>query len=162
MYKKHILDEVKQLAARHHVPLETVEEIIHEEVQKEESTEKLTRQGIQNAGFVRLGRTGKETLGEIKAPRFSLGENVSFRLKKNGEVITGCVEVVDRYGTIEQRKEPSYDIYRIGNKTLYKHIPESDIMCSLGWAEAEQRISVGGCSTLFYPRYSVSSNIEKT
>lgn len=60
-------------------------------------------------------------------PVFDYGDCVKFSYE--GQVIQGVIEIIDGYGTMEQNKEPSYDIKVVGEKnSLYKHIPESDII----------------------------------
>lgn len=63
----------------------------------------------------------KGTLGK---PIYNHGDFVRFSFA--GQIIEG---VIDAYGTMEQNEEPSYDI-KVGgeNFTLYKHIPESQII----------------------------------
>lgn len=56
-------------------------------------------------------------------PKFKFGDVVKFAL--GNEVIVGKIQVVDGYGTLFQNKEPSYDVYREENNTLYKHVEES-------------------------------------
>lgn len=74
----------------------------------------------------------------VKNVIYDYGEKVFFDL--NGETISGTVEIIDRYGTFEQNEEPSYDIYRKSNNTLYKHIRQSSILGSHGWAEPDERL----------------------
>ena len=60
---------------------------------------------------------------------FTYGDLVQFDFESEGQVqkITGTVEIIDKYGTFEQNEEPSYDIYRKENNTLYKHIRQSEL-----------------------------------
>ena len=60
---------------------------------------------------------------------FNYGDLVQFDFESNGQiqVITGTVEIIDKYGTFEQNEEPSYDLYRKENNTLYKHIRQSEL-----------------------------------
>ena len=60
---------------------------------------------------------------------FTYGDLVQFDFESDGQVqkITGTVEIIDKYGTFEQNEEPSYDIYRKENNTLYKHIRQSEL-----------------------------------
>ena len=63
----------------------------------------------------------------MEKPIYKHRECVKF--KCNGQILEGVIGIVDAYGTMEQNKEPSYDIEVGGaNFTLYKHIPESDIL----------------------------------
>ena len=55
-------------------------------------------------------------------PKYKLGDVVAFEPDDGEPPIQGMIEIVDRYGTFEQNEEPSYDIYRFENNTLYKHI----------------------------------------
>lgn len=63
----------------------------------------------------------------MEKPIHKKRERVKFRC--NGQILEGVIGIVDTYGTMEQKKEPSYDI-EVGGAdfTLYKHIPESDIL----------------------------------
>lgn len=50
----------------------------------------------------------------------------------NGKILEGIIGIVDSYGTMEQKREPSYDIEVGGEEiVLYKHIPESEIVCRI-------------------------------
>ena len=71
----------------------------------------------------------------MKAPKYIYDDVVRFELEYNGNtyLCTGKVYIVDRYGTIEQNEEPSYDIMVenfLGGKDscLVKHIRESSII----------------------------------
>ena len=61
-------------------------------------------------------------------PKFKRNDAVRFEI--NGEIKTGWVYIVDRYGTFFQTKEPSYDIMveDADGPCLYKHIPESEVL----------------------------------
>ena len=61
----------------------------------------------------------------MKPPKYKYEDLVMFRY--GGDTLTGVIYIVDAYGTLEQNKEPSYDIYNEQNNTLYKHIRESDV-----------------------------------
>lgn len=67
-------------------------------------------------------------------PKFKVNDKVKFRIIINGfeEEMEGTIGIVDAYGTFFQNEEPSYDImvehFLGGEKTLVKHIPESDIV----------------------------------
>ena len=66
----------------------------------------------------------------MEKPIYKNRERVKFRC--NGQILEGVIGIVDTYGTMEQNKEPSYDIEVGGTDfTLYKHIPESDIICKI-------------------------------
>lgn len=56
---------------------------------------------------------------------YDYGDTVSFM--SDGQVVSGEVYIIDRYGTFEQNEEPSYDIMvGVGdNRILYKHIRQS-------------------------------------
>ena len=43
----------------------------------------------------------------------------------------GKIDIIDPYGTFEQREEPSYDILVEEDNCLYKHICESEIVRKL-------------------------------
>lgn len=59
-------------------------------------------------------------------PKYQHGDRVVFRWKDG--TLTGVIRIVDAYGTFGQDREPSYDIYREEDNTLYKHLPESFIV----------------------------------
>ena len=59
--------------------------------------------------------------------KYKRGDVVTFRFVEN-EQLEGMIEIVDRYGTFEQNDEPSYDIYRFSDNTLYKHVRESQVV----------------------------------
>lgn len=68
----------------------------------------------------------------IGYPRYKYGDFVRFSQDKvNGklEEFGGVIEVVDAFGTLERKDEPSYDIMTIleAQKTLHKHVIESEI-----------------------------------
>ena len=59
----------------------------------------------------------------IGKPVYTYGENVVFYV---GDLLkTGEIFIVDSYGTFEQNKEPSYDVFVLDDNCLYKHIRES-------------------------------------
>lgn len=61
------------------------------------------------------------------------------RFSYNGKILEGIIGIVDSYGTMEQNKEPSYDIEVGGEEcTLYKHILESEIICRISEEEARK------------------------
>ena len=66
-------------------------------------------------------------------PKFKVNDRVKFRIIMNGfeEEMEGVIAIVDSYGTFFQQEEPSYDIlvedFLGGEKTLVKHIRESDV-----------------------------------
>lgn len=62
-----------------------------------------------------------ETRTLFNPPKYKLGDTVSFEFK--GEIHTGQIFVVDRYGTFEQAEEPSYDIRT--PEFIMKHVRES-------------------------------------
>ena len=67
-------------------------------------------------------------------PKFKVNDRVKFRIIVNGvkEEMEGVVAIVNSYGTFFQNEEPSYDImvehFLGGEKTLVKHIRESDVV----------------------------------
>lgn len=70
----------------------------------------------------------------MNKPKYNYDDVVSFELEHNDKtyLCTGKVYIVDKYGTIEQNEEPSYDIMVdnfLGGKEpcLVKHIRESSI-----------------------------------
>lgn len=74
--------------------------------------------------------------GILGKPKYSKGDKVTFKFRFNietmeEETIAGEIYIVDAYGTFFDESEPSYDIfvehYSEGDKTLFKHIPESRI-----------------------------------
>lgn len=50
----------------------------------------------------------------------------------------GIIGIVDSYGTMEQKEEPSYDIEVGEEVVLYKHILESEIICKISEEEARK------------------------
>jgi len=90
--------------------------------------------------------------GKIGKPVYGSGDVVLFKMPQvrdwDGNVILeageieGVVEIVDAFGTFEQNFEPSYDILAVlnGEKTLVKHIPESEVIKKIRRAEAEERL----------------------
>lgn len=66
--------------------------------------------------------------GILGKPIYEHRDYVRFRF--NGKILAGVIGIIDSYGTMEQNEEPSYDIEVGGEEfTLYKHIPESQIIC---------------------------------
>ena len=82
-------------------------------------------------------------------PKYKCGDLVKFHCPKQvswgGKVlaeeedIIGSIEIVDVFGTFEQNEEPSYDIFRKSNNTLYKHIRQSEVLEYIGEASLEDR-----------------------
>ena len=66
----------------------------------------------------------EEARKTMPGPKYDRGDVVAFEFRE-GEIIEGMIEIVDRFGTFEQNEEPSYDVYRFENNTLYKHVRES-------------------------------------
>ena len=61
-------------------------------------------------------------------PKYTFEDKVLFEVTKD-KILMGKIEVVDCFGTFEQDKEPSYDIFVKGESGgLYKHIRESEII----------------------------------
>ena len=54
------------------------------------------------------------------------GQIIKFKI--NNIIKEGIILIVDKYGTFEQNKEPSYDIMVTEENTLYKHIIQSMII----------------------------------
>ena len=54
------------------------------------------------------------------------GQIVKFKI--NNIIKEGIILIVDKYGTFEQNKEPSYDIMVTEENTMYKHIIQSMIV----------------------------------
>jgi hypothetical protein len=59
-------------------------------------------------------------------PKYKEGETVKFIF--NGELKTGFVFVVDRFGTFFYTEDVSYDIMVESENCLYKHIPEKYVV----------------------------------
>lgn len=59
-------------------------------------------------------------------PKFKVGDIVRFTLEEKEFI--GHVVIVDAYGTLFQKDEPSYDIMVENGAFLCKHIRESDIL----------------------------------
>lgn len=58
----------------------------------------------------------------IGKPKFKLGEYVSFSF---GDIHKeGVIYIIDKYGTIEDDSDVSYDILNAEENILYKHINE--------------------------------------
>lgn len=66
-------------------------------------------------------------IGRVGKPIYGKDDFVKFRY--NGKILEGAIVIVDSYGTMEQKQEPSYDI-KVGKVDfmLYKHIRESQII----------------------------------
>ena len=58
----------------------------------------------------------------IGYPKYKKGDTVSFII--DGRKITGCIEIIDAYGTFWDDSDVSYDIMVESENTLYKHIKE--------------------------------------
>lgn len=59
-------------------------------------------------------------------PRFTQDEPVLFFI--NHEVKMGTIYIIDAYGTFFCDDDVHYDIMVESENTLYKHIPEGDVM----------------------------------
>lgn len=59
----------------------------------------------------------------IGEPKYTLDQTVEFEI--NGRTVKGRIMIIDRYGTLEQNEEVSYDILSTEENVLYKHIRES-------------------------------------
>lgn len=64
---------------------------------------------------------------ELGNPRYHRGDSVFIR-NRNNVPSAGVVEIVDAYGTFEQKDEPSYDVFIEEENCLYKHIRESQVL----------------------------------
>ena len=64
-------------------------------------------------------------------PKYDYNDIVKFKIKMfedaNEREVEGSVAIIDRYGTFEQNKEVSYDIYSVKDNILYKHITEPNL-----------------------------------
>lgn len=56
-------------------------------------------------------------------PKFKKNDKVKFKI--GGNVLNGVIEIVDAFGTVDQNKQVSYDIFVESENCLYKHIVES-------------------------------------
>lgn len=71
----------------------------------------------------------------MNKPKYNYKDKVKFNLLYNNKeyTIIGEIYIIDKYGTVEQNEEPSYDIY-VDNFTdtnepcLVKHVRESAII----------------------------------
>lgn len=70
--------------------------------------------------------TDLSKLPRLGHPKYTYNDEVIW--KWGEEEFVGKICVVDAYGTMDRNEEPSYDILREENNTLYKHIPESEII----------------------------------
>lgn len=62
----------------------------------------------------------------IGKPKYKYQDKVAFKI--NGKTVEGSIYIIDAYGTFENPNEVSYDILSESENTLYKHIPESEIL----------------------------------
>jgi hypothetical protein len=62
----------------------------------------------------------------IGKPKYKYQDKVSFKI--NDKTVEGSIYIIDAYGTFENPNEVSYDILSESENTLYKHIPESEIL----------------------------------
>ena len=69
--------------------------------------------------------------------KYVIGDVVTFSFSED-ELLEGMVYIVDRYGTFEQNEEPSYDIYRFENNTLYKHIRQQYVKSFIRHGELKE------------------------
>lgn len=71
-------------------------------------------------------------MGIAGKPQYKCDDKVIFKF--NDTIVEGTIEIVDSYGCFEYyMQQPSYDILgkykdENGTHTLFKHIPESDII----------------------------------
>ena len=61
--------------------------------------------------------------------KYNYQDKVEFKFNDSNKV--GYIEIIDRFGTFEQQDEPSYDIMSYEDACLYKHVPESFIVCKM-------------------------------
>lgn len=61
--------------------------------------------------------------------KYKWGQKVRFPFRD--AMKEGYIEIVDAFGTFEQKEEPSYDIMVYPDDCLYKHVRESMIECTL-------------------------------
>ena len=66
-------------------------------------------------------------------PKYQYGDIVRFNCI--GEIRTGTIAIVDRYGTFANPHDVSYDILNKGENMLYKHVPEQDVIEKIGEGE---------------------------
>lgn len=71
----------------------------------------------------------------MNKPKYNYKDKVKFNLLYNNKEYTliGEIYIIDKYGTVEQDEEPSYDIYvdnfiYTNKPCLVKHIRESSIV----------------------------------
>lgn len=57
--------------------------------------------------------------------KYKKGDVVRFKFFEDKDPLEGMIEIIDQYGTFDQSDEPSYDIYKFDNNTLYKHVRQS-------------------------------------
>ena len=113
----------------------------------------------------------KCTKGTIGKPIFKHDDVVGFYLKfKDKEIFCkGKIYVIDRYGTFEQNKEPSYDIMvenfdNSGEPCLVKHIVESKLYRLNGEENMERKVKQfiypGKVKIISLPKRQLSPNSE--
>lgn len=64
-------------------------------------------------------------------PKYDYNDIVKFKIRmsddEDAKEVEGSIAIIDRWGTFEQNKEVSYDIYSIEDNILYKHIQEPEL-----------------------------------
>lgn len=64
-------------------------------------------------------------------PKFDYNDIVKFKSRMFSDTpeleVEGSVAIIDAYGTFEQNKEVSYDVYSAKDNILFKHIRESQL-----------------------------------
>lgn len=64
-------------------------------------------------------------------PKYDYNDIVKFKIRmsddEDAKEVEGSVAIIDRWGTFEQNKEVSYDIYSKSMNCLFKHIPEPNV-----------------------------------
>ena len=85
---------------------------------------------------------------ELGDPKYTYNDYVAFKFGKydteTGKVInqtkTGCIAIVDKFGTFEQEEEPSYDIFIAEENLLVKHVRQSDVIEKIRDSLPEERL----------------------
>ena len=76
-------------------------------------------------------------------PKYKKGDIVKFYYDTGRKKVEhyGKIEIVDRYGTLEQSVEVSYDIMELDETCLYKHVVESNVygVLELGTMKCQEK-----------------------
>lgn len=72
-------------------------------------------------------RSGKvdKAASTMIGPKYKKGDVVKFNFDSDKPPYEGMIAIIDPWGTFDQHEEPSYDIYKFDNNTLYKHVRQS-------------------------------------